>query len=314
MVGIPTTDRSHPHRANGLEHHGDEGETNMERRAFGKTGERVPMLGFGAQRVVDSHGCSEEEAIRMINHAIDNGVSYFDTAWVYSGGQSEERVGKVASHRRKEMWIATKVWSRDRDEARSQLEESLRRLQTDYVDELRVHNVWSLEELDKVTAPGGALEAVVRARDEGLVRYISISGHTNPRVQVEALERFPFDSVLCATSVLDHFVLSFVEEFVATAKARGVAVIGMKVLGLGALANVYEKALRYAFGLPISAAVVGMESMEQLERNLAVAESYRALTDAERLAFFKEVLPMVTPEIVPWKARVWNAPSEWASR
>ncbi len=286
----------------------------MEQREFGNTGERVPMLGFGAQRIVDGHGCSEEEAVRIVNHAIDSGVFYFDTAWVYSGGQSEERVGKVASRRRKEMWIATKVWSRDRDEARSQLEESLRRLQTDFVDELRMHHVWSLAELDRVTAPGGALEAAVRARDEGLVRYISISGHTNPQVQLEALWRFPFDSVLCATSVLDHCVLSFVEEFLAIANARGVAVIGMKIMGLGALAHIYERALRYAFSLPISTAVVGMESMEQLERNLAVAESYRALTDTERLELFKEILPMVTPETVPWKAEVWNAPSQWVMR
>ncbi len=286
----------------------------MEQREFGNTGERVPMLGFGAQRIVDGHGCSEEEAVRIVNHAIDSGVFYFDTAWVYSGGQSEERVGKVASRRRKEMWIATKVWSRDRDEARSQLEESLRRLQTDFVDELRMHHVWSLAELDRVTAPGGALEAAVRARDEGLVRYISISGHTNPQVQLEALRRFPFDSVLCATSVLDHCVLSFVEEFLAIANARGVAVIGMKIMGLGALAHIYERALRYAFSLPISTAVVGMESMEQLERNLAVAESYRALTDTERLELFKEILPMVTPETVQWKAEVWNAPSQWVMR
>ena len=168
----------------------------MEQRTFGKTGEKFSILSFGAQRIVDGHGCSEEEAIRMVNYAIDNGIRYFDTAWIYSAGQSEERVGKVARHRRKEMWIATKVLSRNRDEARSQLEESLTRLQTDYIDEWRMHNVWSFEELDKITACGGALEAAVRARDEGLVRHISISGHSNPQVQIEALHRFPFDSVL----------------------------------------------------------------------------------------------------------------------
>lgn len=286
----------------------------MEQRDFGSTGERVPILGFGAQRIVDSHGCTEEEAVRIVNRAIDRGVCYFDTAWVYSEGQSERRVGKVAAQRRKEMWIATKVWSRNRDEARGQLEESLQRLQTDYVDELRVHHVRSMEELDRITAPGGALEAAVQARDEGLVRYISISGHTNPRVQLEALQRYPFDSVLCATSVLDHFVLSFVEEFLAVANARGVAVIGMKIMGLGALAHMYDRALRYALSLPICTAVVGMETMEQLEMNMAVAETFRPLTDTERLDLFKEVLPMVTPETAPWKAEAWNAPSQWAMR
>jgi len=286
----------------------------VEERPFGKTGERFSILSFGAQRIVDGHGCSEEQAIRMINHAIDRGIRYFDTAWIYSSGQSEERVGKVARHRRGEMWIATKVWSRTGEEARSQLEESLRRLQTDHVDEWRMHNVYSFEELDKVTAAGGALEAAVRAREQGLIRFISISGHSDPQVQVEALERFPFDSVLCATSVLDHFVLSFVEEFLPVANAKGVAVVGMKVMGLGRLAHVYDKALRYAFGLPLSTVIVGMESMEQLERNLAVAESYEPLTDRERLELFQQVLPLVTPDVAPWKAENWADPVEWKRR
>jgi len=286
----------------------------VEQRPFGKTGERFSILSFGAQRIVDGHGCSEKEAIRMVNHAIDNGIRYFDTAWIYSLGQSEERVGKVAGHRRSEMWIATKVWSRTGEEARRQLEESLRRLQSDHVDEWRMHNVWSFEELDKVTAAGGALEAAVRARDEGLIRFISISGHSDPQVQVEALERFPFDSVLCATSVLDHFVLSFVEEFLPVANAKGVAVVGMKVMGLGKLAHVYDKALRYALGLPLSTVIVGMESMEQLERNLAVAESYEPLSDKERLELFQQVLPLVTPDVAPWKAENWADPVEWKRR
>jgi aryl-alcohol dehydrogenase-like predicted oxidoreductase len=286
----------------------------MEERPYGKTGEKFPLLSFGAQRIVDSRGCSEEDALKIINYALDHGVRYFDTAWIYSGGQSEERVGKVARHRRKEMWIATKVWARDTEGARRQLEQSLRRLQTDYVDEWRMHNVWSIGELDKITGSGGALEAAIQARAEGLVRYISISGHSNPRVQIEALERFSFDSALCATSVLDHFVLSFAEEFLPVARTKGVAVAGMKIMGLGRLAGKYDRALRYAFGLPIDTAVVGVESMEQLQKNLAVAENYQPLNDAERLELFKEVLPFITPEAMPWKAEDWNNPVEWKRR
>jgi aryl-alcohol dehydrogenase-like predicted oxidoreductase len=286
----------------------------MEQRPFGKTGEKFPILSFGAQRIVDEHGCSEKEALKMLNHALENGIKYFDTAWIYSLGQSEERVGKVAKLRRKEMWIATKVWSREAREAREQLEESLRRLQTDYVDEWRMHNVWSLGELDKLTGPGGALEAAVKAQREGLVRYISISGHTNPQVQVEALRRFPFDSVLCALSVLDHFIFSFAEELLPVANAKGVAVIGMKVMGLGALGKMYDSALRYTFSLPISTAIVGMESMDQLTKNIAVAESYKPLSDEERLDLFKEVLPMVSPKNLPWKARDWNEKLGWNRR
>jgi hypothetical protein len=220
----------------------------------------------------------------------------------------------VAKDRRADMWIVTKVWARDGKGATTQLEQSLKRLQTDHVDEWRLHNVWSLEELDKLTAPGGALEAAVQARKEGLTRYISISGHSNPQVQIQALERFPFDSVLCSTSVLDHFILSFVEEFIPVARAKGVAVAGMKIIGLGILAHLYEKALRYAFGLPIDTAVVGMDSMEQLKNNLAVAETYQPLTDEERLELFKEVLPLVSPKNAPWKAENWTNPVIWKKR
>jgi uncharacterized protein len=286
----------------------------MEERPFGKIGVKFPILSFGAQRVVDSHGCSESQAVEIVNHALDRGIRYFDTAWVYSGGQSEERVGKVARHRRKEMWIATKTITRTAKESRVQLEESLRRLQTDYIDEWRLHNIWSLEELDKVTGPGGSLEAAIRARDEGLVRYISISGHSNPRVQVEALSRFSFDSILCAVSVLDHFILSFAEELLPVANARGVAIIGMKVMGLGVLAPFYEKALRYTLGLPISTAIVGMETMEQLKKNLAVAENFKPLTDEERLELFREIMPQVTPQKVMWKAEDWENPTSWKKR
>ncbi len=107
----------------------------MEERPFGKIGVKFPILSFGAQRVVDGHGCSESQAVKILNHALDRGIRYFDTAWVYSGGQSEERVGRVARHRRKEMWIATKTITRTAKESRLQLEESLRRLQTDHIDD-----------------------------------------------------------------------------------------------------------------------------------------------------------------------------------
>ena len=286
----------------------------MEMRSFGKTGERFSILSFGAQRIVDGHSCSEEEAIRMVNYALDHGIRYFDTAWVYSQGQSEERVGKVAKHRRREMWIATKTRGRTRQEALSQLEESLKRLQTDHVDEWRMHNIWNMEELDKLTAPGGAMEAALHAREQGKVRYISMSGHRNPQVQVEALRRFPFDSMLVALSALDHFILSFAEEFLPVANAKGIAVIGMKAMGLAKLGPYYERALRYSLGLPVSTTIVGMETMDQLKRNLAVAENFKPLGDEEKLEFFKEIIHLATPQVMKWKAQDFENPVAWEKR
>jgi aryl-alcohol dehydrogenase-like predicted oxidoreductase len=286
----------------------------METRPFGKTGARLPILSLGCQRLVDEEGCSEEQAVAILNTALEQGIRYFDTAWFYSQGQSEERVGLVAKHRRKKMWIATKTWDSTRDGARSQLEDSLTRLQTDYVDEWRLHNVWGMDRLDAMTGPGGALEAIIQAKEEGLVRFVSISGHSDPQVQIEALRRFPFDTVLVAVSVLDHFIYSFAEEFLLVAQHRGVGVVGMKIFGLRTLSHVADRALRYALALPLTTAIVGCSTMEQLEADLAVAESFAPMTGPERLEFFREVLPLVRPEKMPWKAADWGNPTEWKPR
>jgi len=286
----------------------------MQTRPFGRTGQAFPILSFGGQRIVDDHNCTEEQAVEIVNTAIDRGIRYFDTAWAYSNGQAETRLGLVVKHRRDEMWIATKTWDTTRDGARRQLETSLGRLQTDHVDEWRMHNVYDYERLDAFTGKGGALEAAIQACDEGLVHNISISCHTDPQILIEAFNRFPFTSALIAASVLDHFILSFAEEFLPFANTRGVATIGMKVMGLGSLTHEPERALRYALGLPLSTVIVGMESMAQLEQNLAVAESFTPMTDAERLAFFNDVMPLVSPQKQPWKATDWGNPTEWVPR
>ena len=286
----------------------------METRPFGKTGERMPILSLGCQRLVDEEGCSEEQAVAILNTALERGIRYFDTAWNYSEGQSEQRVALVAKHRRKEMWIATKTWDTTRDGARRQLKDSLTRLQTDYVDEWRLHNVWGMDRLDAMTGPGGAPEAMIQAQEEGLVRFISISGHSDPQVQIEALRRFPFDTALVAVSVLDHFIYSFSEEFLPVAQYRGVGVVGMKIFGLRTLAHVADRALRYALALPLTTVIVGCSTMEQLEADLAVTDSFAPMSGPERLEFFRQVLPLVRPQEMPWKAADWGNPVEWKPR
>jgi len=252
--------------------------------------------------------------VEILHTALARGIRYFDTAWIYSQGESERRVGLVARDRRAEMWIATKTWDTTRDGARRQLEESLQRLQTDHVDEWRLHNVWGFDRLDAMTGPDGALQAAIRAREEGLVRFISISGHSDPQVQVEALRRFPFDTALVAVSVLDHLIYSFAEEFLPYAQRRGVGVVGMKVFGYKRLAHVADRALRYALALPLTTVIAGVSSMAQLEADLTVAEDFAPLTGPERLELFREVLPLVQPENLPWKASDWGNPHEWKPR
>ena len=286
----------------------------METRPFGNTGHSFPILSFGGGNIGDDHFCTEDEAVRVVNLALDGGIRYFDTAWVYSGGQAEIRLGKVVKYRRDEMWIATKVWDTTRDGARRQLEESLKRLQTDHIDEWRMHDVASYARLDAFTGKGGALEAAVRAKEEGLVRHISISSHKDPQVMLEAFKRFPFESALVSLSVLDHFFMSFAEEFLHFDNARGIPVIAMKVLAMGGLVHEAERSLRYAFSLPVATVIVGMESAVQLERNLRTAASFVPMTDEERVAFFKDVIPLVRPDKMRWKANDWEKPVEWTRR
>jgi hypothetical protein len=286
----------------------------METRPLGKTGVSMPILSLGCQRLVDEEGCSEAQAVDILNTAIDRGIRYFDTAWVYSAGQSEERVGLVAKERRDEMWIATKVRDATAEGAKRQLEDSLRRLQTDHLDEWRMHNVMTFERLDEMMGPGGALETMIAAKEQGVVRHISISGHTDPQIQIEALRRYDFSTVLCAVSVLDHFIYSFAEEFLPVAREKNVGVIGMKIFAYNRLGHVADKALRYALGLPLTTVIVGCSKLSELEDDLAVAESFAPMSGPERLAFFEEMMPMVKPENMPWKADDWGHPTDWAPR
>jgi aryl-alcohol dehydrogenase-like predicted oxidoreductase len=165
-----------------------------------------------------------------------------------------------------------------------------------------------------MTGKGGALEAAIQAREEGLVRFISISGHTNPQVQIEALRRFPFDTTLVAVSVLDHFIYSFAEEFLPVAAQKGVGVVGMKIFGYKELAHVADRALRYALALPLTTVIAGCSTLAELEADLAVAETFTPMTGPERLDFFREMLPLVEPENMPWKAAEWGNPVEWKPR
>lgn len=282
----------------------------MITRPFGRDQQQISMLGFGAQRIVDEHDCTEGQAVEIIRRAVEKGINYFDTAPSYSDGQSETRVGLGLQGLRDKVWIATKTGGRTRDLAWRDLEGSLTRLKTDYVDEWRIHNVMQPHDLESVFAKGGALEALMEAKEQGLVRKLSISGHTDPRLLAEAIRRFPFDSALVALSALDHFIYSFAHEFVPLAVEKGVAVIGMKVMALGKLAPWYEKALRYTWSLPVSTAILGISKMSELEADLEAVEKFRPMDDVERVQFFQEIISLVRPDVLRWKAREWMS-GEW---
>lgn len=282
----------------------------MLTRSFGRDPHQVSLLGFGAQRIVDEHDCTEEQAVAIIRRAVELGVNYFDTAPSYSGGQSEERVGLGLQGLRDRVTIATKTGGRTRDAAWRDLEGSLKRLQTEYVDEWRIHNVMKPDDLEAVFAKDGALQALLEAREQGLVRKLSISGHTDPRLLAEAIRRFPFDSALVALSALDHFIYSFAHDFVPLAVEKGVAVIGMKVMALGQLAPWTSQALRYTWSLPVSTAILGISKMSELEQDVEEALRFTPMDEIERLSFFREILPLVRADVLRWKASEWMS-GEW---
>lgn len=274
----------------------------------------LPVIGLGCQRLVEVAGCRETDAAAILQAALDGGVRYFDTAPVYGLGESERRLGAAAHGRRDSLWIATKTAERSRDGALAELAGSLERLGVERVDEWRLHHVDTIEELDACCRPGGALEALERARADGLVRYASISGHSDPGVLREALRRYPFDSVLVPVSALDSLRSSFVDELGGEAAARDTAIVGMKVHAHGALRHVAADALRHALAQPLSIVLLGCTRPEQLAFDLEVAASAAPMTPAEMASFAASLAPLLSPRTLPWRAAEWGRSGAWWPR
>jgi len=265
-------------------------------RTFGRSGARLPILAFGCGSRFLSYE-SDDDAVAILNRAIDLGVTYLDTAHSYGEGKSEERVGRVMKARRKEVFLATKLQARTADEARRQIELSLKRLNTDRLDVLHVHALESLDDLAAIEAKGGVLEAVLEARDQKVTRLAGITGHADPVAMKAALERHDFDCVQMALNVARARIafdndgarpISMAEKSyealalpVATAKNLGV--IAMKVFGQDRLQSPApaEKLLYYALSLPVTLASVGMPRPALLDRNVALARGFRPLDEPE---------------------------------
>ncbi|MEA2528453.1 MAG: hypothetical protein QOG89_97 [Thermomicrobiales bacterium] len=258
-------------------------------RPLGATGVTVPLVGYGTAPLGKPE-VSREHAARCLNHAIDLGITYLDTSPDYG---SEPHVGEVMRLRRDEVFLATKVNRRRKDDVLAEVRESLDRLQTDHVDLIQVHAVNAWADLEQALAPDGAVAALEQARDEGMVRFIGVTGHARPELLAEALRRYPFDTVLSALGVADRLVTAPEEFLLPVARDRNAGVIAMKVLGHGEVAN-REFALRYSLGLPgVSLAIVGMKSPDEIDEIAALAAAYRPLDDAELAQLVDEVRPLV---------------------
>jgi predicted aldo/keto reductase-like oxidoreductase len=266
-------------------------------RTLGRTGIKVPILGFGSGSRFLMYK-DEDKAIEALNRALDLGITYIDTAHDYGKGKSEERIGQVMATRRKEVTLATKIPARTADEARRQIELGLKRLRTDHLDVLHIHQLKSLDDLAAIEATGGVLEALHEAREQKITRAISITCHADPVALQTALERHDFD---CTQMALNAGLArmadapggmkatlmgaaSFERLALPVATRKHMGVIAMKVFGQEQLigAASVEKLLTYALSLPVSLASVGMPRLEHIESNAALARAFTPMSTRQR--------------------------------
>ena len=258
----------------------------MPRRPLGRTGHEVALFSLGGQATLEQEGAkARDSAVAIINRALDLGVNYCDTAPLY--GPSQDYFGEVMKTRRKETFLATKTDDRTRDGSLRLLEASLRRLHTDHVDLWQMHHVGSRADLESAFAKGGALEAMVRAKEEKSARFLGITGHYDPASLLEGLRRFDFDCILMALNAADRHHLPFQEDLLSTAVSKKLGIIGMKVPARGRLLKQaglsMKECVGYTWTFPVSTVIIGCDTVAQLEENVALARAFRPLP-AEAMA------------------------------
>lgn len=267
----------------------------MPTRALGRTGVQVGIMGLGGQAAIDAAG-KEDLAVAIVERALDLGINYIDTAPAYGPGRCSERsIGQVMKGRRSQAFLASKTHRRTRDESLRLLDESLRLLQCDHLDLWQIHDLSTMEQVDQVFARGGAIEALVQAREQKMVHFLGVTGHADPRVLTEAILRFPFDCVLMAVNAADRHQLSFIESLLPLAVQKGLGIAAMKIAGNGRLVFNWKRlarfqrpgnltmqeAMHYVLTLPVNTAVIGCGSVAELERNVEIARSFAPLPEQE---------------------------------
>ena len=266
----------------------------VPQRKFGRTELVVSAMALGGATIANAK--TRSESIRIVQEAVDNGITFMDNAWDYHDGRSEKLMGEALRGRRDQVFLMTKVCSHGRDKkvALKQLEESLRRLKTDYLDLWQIHEVVYETDPDLHFAPGGAVEALVQAKKQGKVRFVGFTGHKSPALHKRMLAYdFPFDSVQMPLSGFDANFRSFECEILPLLLEKGIAPIGMKSLNGTADAVkkrvvTAEEAIRYAMSLPVTTTVSGMDSLKVLRKNLKIARNFVPMTKEEKDGFRKK--------------------------
>jgi aryl-alcohol dehydrogenase-like predicted oxidoreductase len=259
----------------------------IPQRPLGKTGVMVSCLGLGGYHLGDAK--TKREAIRIVQEAVDHGITFMDNAWEYHDGYSEQIMGEALKGRRANVFLMTKVCTHGRDKkvAMKQLEQSLRRLKTDYLDLWQVHEVIYDNDPDLHFSPGNVIEALEEAKKQGKIRFTGFTGHKDPEIHLKMLSHnYPFDTCQLPLNCFDASFRSFEQRVLPELITRGFAAIGMKSLG-GDGAAVKRRAvkvsdaLQYAMSLPVATTVSGIDSLKVLRQNLRIANDFQPLSASE---------------------------------
>jgi predicted aldo/keto reductase-like oxidoreductase len=267
-------------------------------RPLGKTGVNVSILCLGGWHIGSVK--DKDEAVKIMHAALDQGVTFFDNCWDYHDGGSEEVMGKALAADggkwRKKCFLMTKVCSRKGPEVRKQIEDSLRRLQTDVIDLMQMHEINWDNDPEWVVEQGGLAE-LLKIQKEGKVRFVGYTGHKSPHIHLKMLPVHAWDTVQCPINVCDHFYRSFAKELIPAAKKQGTAVIGMKALGGGdgkivkdGVATA-EECLRFALSQDVATVVSGMVSMDELNKNVATCRNFKPVEGEELTRLLAKVKP-----------------------
>jgi len=283
----------------------------MPTRNLGKTGYKAGIFSLGGQAALERPN-NEAVAVPIIERALDLGINYLDTSSIYGGPErwSERYLGQVMRRRRSEAFLATKTKERTRDGSMRMIEESLKLLQTDHVDLWQIHDIGIQQNVDDIFAKGGAMEALQQMREQKVVRYLGITGHFRPEPLMDAIRRFPFDTVLMAVNAADKYHYSFIDELLPLAVEKQMGIIGMKVPARGRILSTWtpppveaqkhmwegmviangpgtlkmKEAMYYSLTLPVSTVIIGCDSIAQLEENVQLAREFTPLSDQQMAA------------------------------
>jgi predicted aldo/keto reductase-like oxidoreductase len=273
-------------------------------RVLGKTGVTLPLISFGSgSRFCRIH--EPEKSVEVLNYALDHGLYHWDTAhdYVFEGVTSEERLGLVLKDRRREVFLSTKVAERTYDGAMRQLDESLKRLQTDRLDIYQIHMVESLEDVDRIGAKGGVLEALHKLKEHKVTRFIGFTGHLSAEAMKAAAERYDFDTMLIALNHHTEAKGDMEKGAIPAAAAKGLGVMVIKVIRPRETVEgiVPEDLIRYALTLDhVTSAAIGHDSLNVLKKNIALLKNFKEMSAAEMATMTARLDPFFRGNALPW--------------